>query len=159
MNQKIKDEIFKVALGIANGKFTVKYCGFSEIEFSEVKPVSPIRPACNVPGYLTFAEQMSRRASREPAKRVSELLSAGRIGDTARQVDERIYFKLRRMIMGNMSYCRFQNTLSDLRDCYENMDNDSLSDDEKRARRSLIDLVCDFAIDYGNEINRDIEEN
>lgn len=57
--------------------------------------------------------------------------------------------------MSNMSYCRFQNTLSDLQDCYDNMDEvNSLS--EARARESLIELAmyivnagCDF--DESNE--------
>lgn len=44
--------------------------------------------------------------------------------------------------MTNMSYCRFQNTLSDLEDCvdalYEISDLDELSDDEKRAAKKLI---------------------
>jgi len=31
--------------------------------------------------------------------------------------------------MGNMSYCRFQNTLMDLRDCIENWD-DELSEND-----------------------------
>jgi hypothetical protein len=39
----------------------------------------------------------------------------------------------------NMSYCRFQNTLRDLRDCYYNM-NDNLSGDEDEARQGLIEL-------------------
>lgn len=42
--------------------------------------------------------------------------------------------------MSNMSYCRFQNTLEDLRDCFEHIDDD-LSPDECRARQSLI-RVC-----------------
>jgi hypothetical protein len=50
----------------------------------------------------------------------------------------------------NMSYCRFQNTLSDLRDCYHNWDGDAgtyeddeveeLSDDEREARNDLLAL-------------------
>lgn len=54
----------------------------------------------------------------------------------------------------NMSYCRFQNTLSDLRDCYRNWDEDRdaddlddendgrevLSEDEKDARTDLLAL-------------------
>ena len=51
--------------------------------------------------------------------------------------------------MGNMSYCRFQNTLQDLRDCYENMDNE-LSEEEKKAQEKLIKLCVDIACDYGN---------
>lgn len=52
--------------------------------------------------------------------------------------------------MGNMSYCRFQNTLADLRDCYENMDNaKELSLEEQKARKRLIKLCADIAGDYG----------
>lgn len=43
--------------------------------------------------------------------------------------------------MSNMSYCRFQNTLSDLIDCEENLDDMDLSEDEERARKRLI-KVC-----------------
>ena len=42
--------------------------------------------------------------------------------------------------MGNMSYCRFQNTLTDLRDCYDNFD-DMVSADEARARSKIYE-VC-----------------
>lgn len=42
--------------------------------------------------------------------------------------------------MSNMSYCRFQNTLHDLRDCGEHL-SDKLGEDEARARKRLI-LVC-----------------
>lgn len=43
-------------------------------------------------------------------------------------------------MMTNMSYCRFQNTLSDLWDCYENMDNCSDSEEELSAKEQLIKL-------------------
>lgn len=61
--------------------------------------------------------------------------------------------------MSNMSYCRFRNTLGDLRDCEEAMD-DNLDDspDEMRARRYLIGLCVDIATSYGHEIDRDCEE-
>ena len=43
--------------------------------------------------------------------------------------------------MANMSYCRFKNTLQDLRDCHNHMDEDEeLSKDEKEARKYLIRL-------------------
>jgi len=45
--------------------------------------------------------------------------------------------------MGNMSYCRFQNTLNDLRDCSEHMD-DELDGDELKARVKLLDLCRDI---------------
>ena len=60
--------------------------------------------------------------------------------------------------MANMSYCRFQNTVIDLKDCYENMDDDELSDDEKKAKERLIDLCVDIALDFGAGINREVEE-
>lgn len=39
--------------------------------------------------------------------------------------------------MSNMSYCRFHNTLSDLRDCFHNLEG-KLSEDENEARSNLI---------------------
>jgi len=41
--------------------------------------------------------------------------------------------------MGNMSYCRFENTLRDLRDCYKHI-NDDLEESENEARDSLAHL-------------------
>jgi hypothetical protein len=55
--------------------------------------------------------------------------------------------------MSNMSYCRFHNTLGDLRDCLEHLEekldpkNDS---DEYHARERLIKLCCDIAQDFGD---------
>ena len=46
--------------------------------------------------------------------------------------------------MGNMSYCRFQNTLKDLRDCYEHLDDEDLSEEEKRAKNKLVELCSDI---------------
>jgi hypothetical protein len=42
--------------------------------------------------------------------------------------------------MANMSYCRFHNTLEDLKDCYDNLDDNDLSEEEARARTRLIKL-------------------
>ena len=50
--------------------------------------------------------------------------------------------------MANMSYCRFENTLHDLRDCLEHMEDDDLSDDEVRARAKLCDTCKTIAIDF-----------
>jgi hypothetical protein len=47
--------------------------------------------------------------------------------------------------MSNMSYCRFENTLSDLNDCYENI-HDVLQGSEKTARQRLIEL-CQRIVD------------
>ncbi len=49
--------------------------------------------------------------------------------------------------MGNMSYCRFQNTLRDLRDCWDNWEDpqDELSKEEKQARERLANLCREIA--------------
>ena len=54
--------------------------------------------------------------------------------------------------MSNMSYCRFRNTLIDLQDCYyhlfdDEVDNEELSLDEKKAREKLIALCHNIAWD------------
>jgi hypothetical protein len=57
--------------------------------------------------------------------------------------------------MANMSYCRFQNTLADLRDCQEAMENESdkkLSAEEARARKRLIKRCVQIAEDFGHEV-------
>lgn len=54
--------------------------------------------------------------------------------------------------MANMSYCRFQNTLEDLRDCYKNMDDEDLSKEESKAKRKLISLCHQIADDYDKEV-------
>lgn len=59
--------------------------------------------------------------------------------------------------MSNMSYCRFINTLEDLRGCYENMEETKISEEELKARKRLISLCCDIAEDFGEEIGRDFE--
>jgi len=45
--------------------------------------------------------------------------------------------------MSNMSYCRFQNTLGDLEDCFEHFEiegEDDLSMEEAQAREDMIEL-------------------
>lgn len=60
--------------------------------------------------------------------------------------------------MSNMSYCRFENTLADLRDCAENIhDVDDLSHDELRARKQLIAL-CRQIVEETTEIDEDGNE-
>ena len=62
--------------------------------------------------------------------------------------------------MGNMNYCKFENTLQDLRDCMDSMnakdfdaeetDEDvwMLSESETEARKKLIKLCKEIAEDY-----------
>jgi len=56
--------------------------------------------------------------------------------------------------MGNMGYCRFENTLEDLEDCYDHIDDDLRdSPEEARARKKLIRICCDIASDCGDLID------
>ena len=43
--------------------------------------------------------------------------------------------------MANMSYCRFENTLRDLKDCDDHLHAKNLSETEEKARKELI-AVC-----------------
>lgn len=53
----------------------------------------------------------------------------------------------------NMSYCKFQNTLTDLRVCFEDMsDTDELSDEEVAARTAIIKLAIRIVDDFGGEV-------
>jgi len=52
--------------------------------------------------------------------------------------------------MSNTSYCRFRNTLPDLRDCYENWEHpeDEENEDEIRAREELLKLCHKIVDDF-----------
>jgi hypothetical protein len=55
--------------------------------------------------------------------------------------------------MSNMGYCRFENTLADLQDCAEALDEidgdlSDLSDREQKAARALIVLCLRIGQDY-----------
>ena len=56
--------------------------------------------------------------------------------------------------MGNMSYCRFENTVSDLEDCFDHF-GDDVTGPEEIARRQMIRLCADIALDYGHEIGKE----
>lgn len=53
----------------------------------------------------------------------------------------------------NMSYCRFRNTLQDLRDCQENLWDDELEpdEDEFKARKRLIEVARQIVEDSDND--------
>ena len=53
--------------------------------------------------------------------------------------------------MANMSYCRFRNTLSDLQECADYMD-EELSDEEEKARKLLIKLCVKIAENHEEQI-------
>jgi len=60
--------------------------------------------------------------------------------------------------MSNMNYCRFENTLRDLADCYGNM-SDELNGHEEYCRKALIALCVEIALDYGHEVGRNLDED
>ena len=63
--------------------------------------------------------------------------------------------------MGNMSYCRFENTLADMRDCLHTLENgldvEVLSDYEISALHSFADTARQIA-NYEQRIESVIEE-
>jgi hypothetical protein len=54
--------------------------------------------------------------------------------------------------MPNMGYCRFENTATDLQDCWEHFDDDELSPTEERGRREIIELAVEIARTYGDDL-------
>jgi hypothetical protein len=64
--------------------------------------------------------------------------------------------------MGNMSYCRFENTLKDLRDCYKDMTGgtpfDELSEEEQVYRNQLVALCKTIADNFDEEEIEDFDE-
>ncbi len=54
--------------------------------------------------------------------------------------------------MPNMSYCRFQNTLTDLLDCQEALDDKDLSAEEATARERMLLLCEQITTDFADEI-------
>lgn len=59
--------------------------------------------------------------------------------------------------MGNMSYCRFENTLRDLRDCNRNLDS-QVSESEHKARKELLELCGSMLGEVGIDVDGDIVE-
>ena len=64
----------------------------------------------------------------------------------------------------NMSYCKFQNTLTDLRDCYSTMNDlaeehgylneealQSLGHEERHALECMLELVKNVAQEFGED--------
>ena len=51
--------------------------------------------------------------------------------------------------MGNMGYCRFENTVGDLEDCYEHFGDQLESNEELRARKRMLKVCKDIVQEYG----------
>ena len=62
--------------------------------------------------------------------------------------------------MANMSYCRFENTLNDLRDCHASMlePTAKMSEHEQRARINMFALVLKMAEEI-NEMDEETQLN
>ena len=57
----------------------------------------------------------------------------------------------------NMSYCRFQTTLSDLLDCIDHMQDDDLSREEQRARARLLQECVELTDQYPDGLETETE--
>jgi hypothetical protein len=60
--------------------------------------------------------------------------------------------------MSNMSYCRFENTVADLKDCYAHITDNDLSEDEWGYRKRLIQTCVDIALECGHEVGQEVQE-
>lgn len=61
--------------------------------------------------------------------------------------------------MANMSYCRFENTLSDLEDCRDALDRgDSLSEREVGKAKALIALCREIVGNYDDDYVDSLKE-
>jgi hypothetical protein len=58
--------------------------------------------------------------------------------------------------MANMSYCRFENTLGDLEDCFDHISDENLSSTEERCREALIALCNEIAEQHGDMYDDDV---
>lgn len=54
--------------------------------------------------------------------------------------------------MGNMSYCRFENTMSDLRDCLNHIHREAENEYDERARKEMIELFREIGEDYEGDV-------
>ena len=67
--------------------------------------------------------------------------------------------------MGNMSHCRFENTLSDLQDCQSALQEngsikatiEDVNQYEKRCVKALVELCRDIFEEFGDEENEEEE--
>lgn len=60
--------------------------------------------------------------------------------------------------MANMSYCRFQNTVVDLQDCFDHIDDEDLSKEENRARTHLVTVCRQIAAMFDDEAGDSFDE-
>lgn len=54
--------------------------------------------------------------------------------------------------MGNMSYCRFENTMDDLQDCIRNIYREAENSRDEQSRQRMIELFKEVAEDFEGDI-------
>ena len=54
--------------------------------------------------------------------------------------------------MGNMSYCRFENTMEDLQDCLNHINRKAENDYDENARIQMIGLFKEIMEDYDGDV-------
>jgi hypothetical protein len=58
--------------------------------------------------------------------------------------------------MANMSYCRFENTLNDLVDCFQNISEEAENSRDERARKEMIRYLFEN-IDFIEDLKRELD--
>ena len=58
--------------------------------------------------------------------------------------------------MANMSYCRFENTLNDLVDCFNNISEEAENSRDERARKQMIEFLFEN-IDFIEDLKRELD--
>lgn len=54
--------------------------------------------------------------------------------------------------MSNMSYCRFENTMNDLRDCLNHIHRKAENEYDEQARQSMIELFREISEDWDGNV-------
>jgi hypothetical protein len=58
--------------------------------------------------------------------------------------------------MANMSYCRFENTLNDLVDCFQNISEEAENMRDERSRKQMIRYLFEN-IDFIEDLKRELD--
>jgi len=61
--------------------------------------------------------------------------------------------------MGNMSYCRFENTMNDLMDCINNIQREAGNSTDEHYRQEMIALFMEIAEQYEGDVVGYSQEN
>ena len=56
--------------------------------------------------------------------------------------------------MGNMSYCRFENTMIDLKDCLRHIDCEAENRFDEQARQEMLAMFKEIFEDWGGDVEQ-----